>query len=45
MKKGYAIDEVRIRYRGRTYREGKKIGAKDGLKMAIYLIRSAFERS
>ncbi|MCK5796826.1 MAG: glycosyltransferase [Deltaproteobacteria bacterium] len=31
-KRGAVVYEVPIRYAGRTYEEGKKIGAKDGLK-------------
>jgi glycosyltransferase involved in cell wall biosynthesis len=41
-KKGYRIKDVPIRYKGRTYREGKKIRALDGLKQAIYLIASLY---
>ncbi len=37
-KKGYKIREVPIRYSGRTFAEGKKIGPKDAINMAIYLI-------
>ena len=37
LKKGFNIVEVPIRYRSRSYQEGKKIGAKDGLR-AIYLL-------
>lgn len=37
-KNGYKIREVPIRYSGRTFAEGKKIGPKDAINMAIYLI-------
>lgn len=36
-KNGYNIVEVPISYKGRTYKEGKKIGAKDAIR-AIYCI-------
>ena len=36
-KKNYRIFEVGISYYGRTYKEGKKIGWKDGFR-AIYCI-------
>ena len=36
-KKGYRIYEVGISYYGRSYKEGKKIGWKDGFR-AIYSI-------
>lgn len=38
-KKGYRIREVRIRYAGRTYAEGKKIRASDGIAQAFYIVR------
>ncbi|MDE1865182.1 MAG: glycosyltransferase family 2 protein [Candidatus Micrarchaeota archaeon] len=40
-KKGYRIIEARIRYKGRTYAEGKKITAKDGIKQALYMVRES----
>lgn len=39
-KKRYRIREVRIRYRGRTYEEGKKIRAKDAIAQIIYIIKN-----
>jgi glycosyltransferase involved in cell wall biosynthesis len=41
-KKGYPIEEVKIRYRGRTYAEGKKITASDGIKQAAYMLAERF---
>ena len=35
--KGYRIYEVGISYSGRTYKEGKKIGWRDGVR-AVYVI-------
>jgi glycosyltransferase involved in cell wall biosynthesis/SAM-dependent methyltransferase len=40
-KRGARIFEVPIRYAGRTYREGKKIGWKDGLKTLGVVLRFA----
>ena len=42
VKKGYNIIEVDIRYKGRTYEEGKKITAKDGIKQEFFMIKSRF---
>lgn len=42
VKKGYKIAEVDIRYKGRTYEEGKHIKASDGVKQAVYMIESRF---
>jgi glycosyltransferase involved in cell wall biosynthesis len=41
-KKGYRIEEVTIRYKGRTYEEGKKIKASDGIKQAFYMVKERF---
>lgn len=41
VKKGYKIEEVDIRYKGRTYEEGKKIKASDGAKQAVFMITSS----
>ena len=38
-KKGYRITEVRIRYAGRTYADGKKIKASDGIAQIFYMIK------
>lgn len=38
-KKGYRIFEVGISYNGRTYKEGKKVNWKDGLKAIFCIIR------
>lgn len=37
IKAGYNIKEIPIRYKSRSYKQGKKIGVKDGLR-AIYLL-------
>jgi len=37
IKNGYKITEVPIHYKSRSYKEGKKIGIKDGLR-ALYII-------
>lgn len=42
VKKGYRIEEVDIRYKGRTYAEGKKITAKDGVKQALFMVEKSF---
>lgn len=39
IKKGHSIPEIPISYRGRTYREGKKIGWQDGLIAIGVLIK------
>ncbi|MBI3316064.1 MAG: glycosyltransferase family 2 protein [Candidatus Omnitrophica bacterium] len=39
LKRGEAILEVPVSYKGRSYREGKKIGWKDGLKTVAALLR------
>jgi SAM-dependent methyltransferase len=41
-KRGARIFEVPIRYAGRTYQEGKKIGWKDGVKTLGVIARFAF---
>jgi SAM-dependent methyltransferase len=40
-KRGARIFEVPIRYAGRTYQEGKKIGWKDGLQTLFVILRFA----
>jgi glycosyltransferase involved in cell wall biosynthesis len=40
-KRGARIFEVPIRYSGRTYQEGKKIGAKDGFRAIAAILRFA----
>jgi glycosyltransferase involved in cell wall biosynthesis len=42
IKRGYKTAEVGARYSGRTYAEGKKITASDGIKQAFFLIKSRF---
>lgn len=37
LKRGFKILEIPIRYKSRSYQEGKKIGIRDGLR-AIYLL-------
>ncbi|MDE1871145.1 MAG: glycosyltransferase family 2 protein [Candidatus Micrarchaeota archaeon] len=39
IRKGYRIKEVNIRYSGRTYKEGKKINAKDAFDQALFIFR------
>lgn len=41
-KNGYKIQEVPIRYKGRTFGEGKKIGAKAAIEDLLFLIGSRF---
>jgi hypothetical protein len=41
-KRGYRIYEVPVSYRGRTYREGKKITWKDGLSAILTILRFRF---
>ena len=41
-KRGARIFEVPIRYSGRTYQEGKKIGWKDGVRAIFAILRFAF---
>ncbi len=43
-KNGYKISSVDIRYKGRTFEEGKKISAKDGIDNLIYIIRQRFTK-
>jgi glycosyltransferase involved in cell wall biosynthesis len=38
-RQGYRVCEVPIRYRRRTYREGKKIGWRDGVKAVWCIVR------
>ena len=38
-KNGYKIADVPVRYKGRTFKAGKKIGPKDGIKMWLYLMK------
>lgn len=42
LKKGYQIKEIPISYKSRSYKEGKKIGIKDGLKAIYVLLRLRF---
>jgi glycosyltransferase involved in cell wall biosynthesis len=42
VSKGYRIVEVPIRYKGRTFEEGKKIVAMDGIKGLLYILRHGF---
>ena len=42
LKKGYKIKEVPINFVGRTFKEGKKITWKDGIKALLYLIKYRF---
>jgi glycosyltransferase involved in cell wall biosynthesis len=44
-KRQAAIYEVPISYRGRTYEEGKKIGAKDAVNALWVIFRCAFTRN
>lgn len=41
-KKGVKIAEVPIRYKGRTFEEGKKIRMKDGIAGLLYILKSRF---
>ncbi|BCA56890.1 glycosyl transferase [Nitrospira sp. KM1] len=41
-KRGYRLYEVPISYHGRTYREGKKIGWKDGIAALYTIVRFRF---
>ena len=41
-RNGYAIKDVPIRYSGRTFKEGKKIGARDAIGIAVFLIKKKF---
>src|SRR5260370_34722725 len=41
-KRGARIFEVPIRYAGRTYQEGKKIGWKDGLRAIVAILRLGY---
>lgn len=42
LKKGYKIVEVPINFVGRSFKEGKKITWKDGIKALFYLIKYRF---
>ncbi len=42
IKKGYKIIELPIEYNSRSFKEGKKITWKDGLKAAYYLLKYRF---
>ncbi len=44
VKKGYKIREVDIRYKGRTYGEGKRITAKDAVDQGFYILASRFRK-
>ena len=41
-RNGYAIKDVPIRYSGRTFKEGKKIGARDAIGIALFLVKKRF---
>jgi len=41
-KRGARIFEVPIRYSGRTYQEGKKIGWKDGIRAIVAILRFGY---
>jgi glycosyltransferase involved in cell wall biosynthesis len=41
-KKGYRIKNVPIRYKGRKYSEGKKIGARAAVDNLLFIIKSRF---
>ena len=43
-KNGYKIKEVPIRYKGRTYEEGKKIGASGAIADLLYIIKARFTK-
>ena len=45
LKAGHSIKEVAISYEGRSYKEGKKINWKDGLKAIYVLIRYSLLKS
>ena len=38
-RKGYRVYEMSVSYSGRTYKEGKKIGWRDGLKALWCIVR------
>lgn len=40
VKKGYKVVEVDVRYKGRTYDEGKHITAADGLDQMLYMVKN-----
>jgi len=42
IKKGHKIIEVPIEYRCRSFKEGKKINWKDGIKALWYIIKYRF---
>lgn len=42
LKRGYKIKEIPIGYNPRSFKEGKKINWKDGIKAALYLIKYRF---
>jgi len=42
LKKGYKIIEVPIKYKHRSFKEGKKISWKDGVKAIYYLLKYRF---
>jgi glycosyltransferase involved in cell wall biosynthesis len=45
VRNGYKIEEVPIRYNGRTFEEGKKIHATDGIKGMLYIIMDGIRYS
>jgi len=44
LRRGYAIRDVPIGYRARSFKEGKKINWRDGVKAILYLIRYGLAR-
>ncbi len=45
VRNGYKIEEVPIRYNGRTFEEGKKINAMDGIKGLLYIVKDGISYS
>ena len=45
VRNGYKIKEVPIRYNGRTFEEGKKINAMDGINGLLYVIKEGISYS
>ncbi|MCX6800321.1 MAG: glycosyltransferase family 2 protein, partial [Candidatus Falkowbacteria bacterium] len=43
IKAGYKIIELPVSYTGRSYKDGKKIGLKDGLEAILTLIKYRFK--
>jgi glycosyltransferase involved in cell wall biosynthesis len=44
VKKGYKVVDVDVRYKGRTYAEGKKITAKDGIEQFLFIFVNKFKQ-